>query len=170
MRIDSYMTPKEAQKWWKANGGGVHVPPPRVNDWKPRWGTPQELYRLKKQVTIERVIKLVRCSGDNLYPFERGKVKESSDIGWLRLAYFYGVMVKSVTVKRKTSLWRRYEEEYAKLSGESEHRRIRVAARTVVMEHDARRDAKIEENKKHKIVERPRVYYRQASLCTGGIY
>lgn len=170
MRIDRYMTPQEAQKWWRDNGGGRNAgTKPVVREWYPRHNTPQERYRLRKKIMAERVIKVLRTSNETLAAFERGDVKELSDIGWLRLAAFYGLLVKSVKVMRKTVLWERYLEEYGKLADESEHRRIRIAARAVIVAHDRARDAKAKK-KQAEPVHKPAHYYRQASLCTGGIY
>lgn len=168
MRIDSYMTPEQAQAWWRANGrevrgsGGAYV-----HDFYPKYNTPQERYRLRKCITLDKLIKQYRSQ--LVYAFERGDLKIVSDIGWIRLASFYGSMVKSLEIKRKTKIWEQYLEEYNRTEETSEHRRIRVAARSVVKAVDAK-NSKNKIKRDNKIVEKPRVYYRQAGLCTEGIY
>lgn len=168
MRIDSYMTPEEAQKWWRENGrevrgsGGAYV-----HDFLPRYNTPQERYRQKKKITLAKLEKKIRCR--NIYAFEQGKLEKVTDMGWIRLAAFYGIMVKSLEIMTTTQWWGKYLEAYAKHEGETEHRRIRLAATEVMNLYQD----KIESNKKKaelKVPYKPKVWYKQGSLCRGGIY
>lgn len=167
MRIDSYMTPEEAQKWWRANGGEWTGTVYR-RDYFPVHNTPQELYRLKKRIPSDRVVRAIH-SRDNLYKFEAGKLKKVSDITWIRLASFYGIHVKSLEVMSTTVWWGKYLAAYDAHDGEPEHRRIRLAATEVLNENIAVLDSN-KKKREAKVPNHPVMWYKQASICRGGIY
>jgi hypothetical protein len=163
------MSPQEAARWWRDQGGHWQ------SGWKlatpyPRYNTPQELYRIGRKRAIDEVGTAYGCRGANLYKFERGELKEISDIAWIRLASFYGIHVLSVGVNKKTEWWEKYRKLYARISGkEGDHLRIRNAATRVLKAYNARR-AKIREGNAHKCPTRPVEWYRQGSLLAGGVY